>query len=169
MTCPRHFEARAAAEAARVLEGIGGGPARARASGISGIVTAESGADPVEAARAVRRLALDEPWEVRYIQRAIPVHAWVGTGLDAIVAGALRLAPRIPEGASYRVTVEKRNSSVPSRGIIEGIAAGVDRPVSLERPGRVVLVEVLGGTTGLAVVEPGDVVSVSRARRGASE
>jgi tRNA acetyltransferase TAN1 len=44
--------------------------------------------------------------------------------------------------------------------LIEAAAANIKRRVNLSRPDKVVLIEVLGGLTGLSVVKPEEILSI---------
>jgi tRNA acetyltransferase TAN1 len=58
------------------------------------------------------------------------------------------------------VTVEKRFTVTHSKEIIEKVAAGVKRKVNLTDPDKIILVEVVGGFTGVSVLNPEDILSV---------
>jgi tRNA acetyltransferase TAN1 len=56
--------------------------------------------------------------------------------------------------------VEKRFSSLHSRDFIEAVAAGIDRKVDLENPDKILLIEVVGGVTGMSLIKPSEVIAV---------
>jgi len=56
--------------------------------------------------------------------------------------------------------VEKRHTQLSSREIIEAVASRIERKVRLENPDWIVLVEVLGGLTGISVVRPDQILSL---------
>ncbi|MCW4027835.1 MAG: THUMP domain-containing protein, partial [Candidatus Bathyarchaeota archaeon] len=57
-------------------------------------------------------------------------------------------------------TVEKRHSELSTKAIIAEAASGIERKVDLENPDKIVLIEVLGGSTGVSIVSPNDVLSI---------
>ncbi|MEM2561447.1 MAG: THUMP domain-containing protein, partial [Candidatus Bathyarchaeia archaeon] len=69
---------------------------------------------------------------------------------------------RIRENETFRVTVEKRFTETSTRSIIEAIASKINRKVDLEKPDKIVLVEVIGGLTGMSLIKPEDVLSVTK-------
>ena len=73
-----------------------------------------------------------------------------------------KLSSKIPEDARFRVTVEKRHTSLSSRELIEAAASKVDRKVDLENPDWIVLIEVLGGVAGVSVLKPDQILSTRR-------
>ncbi len=125
--------------------------------------------EPDEAIVRLRARLADEPWEFRYVMRVIPVHATTATKAADIATAAHRLASRINDNETYRITLSKRNSGVKGAGIISAVADGIERRVCLDDPDWIVLVEVLGGTTGVAVIRPGGILRVSAEKMAASD
>ena len=60
---------------------------------------------------------------------------------------------------SFRITIEKRHSSLESLDIINAIASRIERRVDLENPDWIVLVEILAAQTGLAVIRQDEIFS----------
>lgn len=164
VTCPRRFEPEAGQEASRMLAKSGIGVSRVEATGMPGILVLQADSDPVRAVAAMAEAVADEPWSARYVQRAIPVQESVPAGEQEIVGAAVRLASRIGPGSAYRVTVEKRRTSLSARALISGIAGKLDRKVSLDEPDYVVMVQILGPEAGVSVIRPGDVLRTALAK-----
>jgi len=51
---------------------------------------------------------------------------------------------------------------MPSRNIIEEVAANIERKVDLSKPDKILLIEVIGGLTGISVIKPDDVISIMK-------
>ena len=164
VTCPRHMEEDAMAEAAGLLERVGITP-HTEPTGISGIVVVHAGPDPVAFSRRVRHLVYEEPWSVRYMRRIIPIHMVGRSDMPAILEMVQEMLPRIGTAETYRVSLEKRNTQASGRDIISAIASIISNPVSLESPDRIVQVEILGGVAGISVLRPGDIFSLETAKR----
>jgi len=163
VTCPRRFEPEAGDEALRMLK-KSGIAARARPTGMPGILVLDADSDPVGAVAAMAEAVADEPWSARYVQRAIPVQESVPAREAQIVEAAVRLASRIGPGSTYRVTVEKRRTQLSARAVISGIAGALDRKVSLEEPDYVAMVQILGPDAGVSVIRPGDMLRTALAK-----
>jgi len=58
------------------------------------------------------------------------------------------------------VTVEKRFTTTHTKDIVEKVAGNIKRKVNLTAPDKVVLIEVVGGLTGVSVIKPEDILSV---------
>jgi tRNA acetyltransferase TAN1 len=89
----------------------------------------------------------------------------VDTKLDAIVKAVKDLAPAIGPGETFRITIEARESPYSDKELIGAIADAVDRKVSLDAPDKVVLLEIFGEYSGIAVISPQDIVSIQKLKR----
>jgi len=129
-------------------------------TGIRGLVAAKTAFDPCEVIQKFRAILQDHPYEFRYALRIIPVERVVPTDLNDVKRAAAELAANIGENESFRVTVEKRFTSLHSEDFIEAVATGIDRKVDLENPDKILLIEVVGGLTGMSLIKPNDVLAV---------
>ena len=129
-------------------------------TGIRGLVAAKTAFDPCEVTQKFRAILQERPYEFRYALRIIPVERVVPTDLDEVKRAASELAANIGESETFRVTVEKRFTSLHSKEFIEAAATGVDRKVDLENPDKILLIEVVGGLTGMALIKPDCVLAV---------
>lgn len=129
-------------------------------SRISGIVVARTSLNPVEAVDGLRKLLQDRPYEFRYMLRIMPIEAVVATNLEEIKSKATELASNIAENETFRITLEKRFTTLPSREIIDAVAKDIKRKVNLTEPDKVLLIEIVGGLTGVSVIKPDYVLSM---------
>ena len=129
-------------------------------TGIRGLVAAKTAFDPCGVIEKFRVILQERPYEFRYALRIIPVERVVPTDLDEVKRAALELAADIGKNETFRVTVEKRFTSLHTRDFIEAVATGINRKVDLENPAKILLIEVVGGLTGMALVKPDCVLAV---------
>ena len=147
-----------------LLREIGDEAVQVEKTGVTGLIAVKTTLNLFEVVSKLRDLLERRPWEFRYTLRVIPVEKVVRTDLREIQKAAAELASKIREGETFRVTVEKRFTNLSSREITEAAAVGVERRVDLERPDKIILVEIVGGLTGISVIEPKDVISVKKKR-----
>jgi tRNA acetyltransferase TAN1 len=100
------------------------------------------------------------PYEFRFTLRIIPIEKVIQTDLEQIQTAVAELSSKIEENETFRITVEKRFTTTHTKDIIEKAAANIKRKVNLTKPDKIVLIEVLGGLTGVSVIKPEDVLSV---------
>ena len=134
-------------------------------TGIRGLIAAKSALDPFTVINNLRDVLNERPYEFRYTYRVIPIEKVVRTDLDEIKQAVVELASKITENETFRITVEKRFSTIQTVDIIEAAAANVQRKVDLTKPDRIILIEVVGGSTGISVIRPEDILSVSKERK----
>jgi tRNA acetyltransferase TAN1 len=135
-------------------------------TGIVGLVVGTTSLDPVGVAGRLRAMVEEEPSSVRLVLRFIPVEEVTGGTPPEVMEKVAALAARIPEGESYRVTVEKRLNETRSQSFIEAAAGVVKRKVDLDHPDWVVLIEVVRDVAGVSVIRPGSVFSNLKTKRG---
>jgi tRNA acetyltransferase TAN1 len=131
-------------------------------TGIRGLIAAKSALDPFTMIGRLRAVLQERPDEFRYTLRAIPIERVVHTDLDEIKQAVTELARRITENETFRITVEKRFTTIQTVDIIEAAATNIMRKVDLTKPDRIVLIEVVGGSTGVSVIKPEDILSVAK-------
>jgi len=129
-------------------------------TGIRGLVAAKTSLDPCEVIEKFRGILQDRPYEFRYALRIIPIERVLATNLDEVRKVAIELAANIAENETFRVTIEKRFTSLHSRDFIEAAANSIERKADLDNPDKVLLIEVLGGITGMSLIKPSNIIAV---------
>lgn len=147
-------------ELAYLLKDIGDSAPEVRKTGIRGVVVGKTVLNPVEVIEKFRSILRERPYEFRYALRIIPVEKVVSTDLTEVRRVATEFGAKIGENETFRVTVEKRFTSIHSRDFIEAAAMDIERKTDLENPDRVLLIEVVGKWTGMSLVKPSDVLAV---------
>ena len=169
ITCARHLESETKHELTDILEKIGDAEPIITITNMSGILTAETRLDSIEVVKKIKEMILDEPWSIRYCLRVIPIQKVIETKIESIEDGISDLVELISNDESYRISIEKRNSNISSQELISRIANKIKNKVSLEFPDKIILIEVLGNKTGIAIVKKTDILSVEKTKRSISE
>ena len=144
-----------------LLEEEAGDPSPvASKTGIRGVVVAKTSLDPFQLIEDFRSLLRERPYEFRYALRILPIERVIETDLEQIKQNAKELSQKIGEEETFRVTVEKRFTSLHPRDFIEAAATVIEREANLENPDKILLIEVLGKLTGMSVIEPNQIISV---------
>ncbi len=139
---------------------LGDVEAQAAKTKIRGLIVAKTTLNPVTVIERFHEILKDRPYEFRYALRILPIEKVVPTDLEEIKKATKELAAKIGEKESFRVTVEKRFSSLHTKDLIEAAAGDLDRKANLENPDKILLIEVLGALTGLSVLRPSDILAV---------
>jgi len=164
ITTARGNEENACSETWYLLGELGDSAVVIDKTGITGLVAAKTSLNPFEVIEKLRLLLKERPYEFRYTLRVIPIEKVVRTTLEDIEKASAELSSKIGEKESFRVSVEKRYSELPTEQIIEVVATTIERKVSLEKPDKIVLIETVGKFTGISVIKPSDIFSVAKER-----
>ena len=158
VTTNRFWEEDGENEILDLLEVFGDHEAESEIIGIRGIILAETSLDPFVVIEKLKEMVALEPWQIRYVLRVLPVQVVVPTTIYAISKAARDLSSRIGN-ETFRVTVEKRHNSLCSMEVVEAVASQIQNKVDLENPCWVLLVQILGGLTGISVLRPNQIFS----------
>ena len=141
---------------------LGDATAEGSKTGVRGLIAAKTSLNPCEVIGKFRAIIQERPYEFRYALRVIPVEKVVRTDLEEIKRAATELAEGIGENETFRVTVEKRFTSLHARDFIEAAATGIQRKANLDNPDKILLIEVVGGLTGLSLIRQSDILAVPK-------
>ncbi|MHA1917694.1 MAG: THUMP domain-containing protein [Candidatus Ranarchaeia archaeon] len=166
VSTPRNLEKPALKELKSILSKIEGVKFERLRMSISGLLLLKINKDVFEIIKIIREMVVDDPWGFNVIQKIKPIETLIQTRLDLIGVEIEEFVPRIPEGESFRILLKRRQTNLEPTVIISELAQRFDRPVDLENPDHIILVEVLGNKTGLAVCKKDDIISLSLIRDG---
>ena len=141
---------------------LGDQEAAAVKTGVRGIIVARTSLDPYVVVEKFHNLLKERPYEFRFALRIMPIERAVPTTLEAIKQVSLELAARIGKDETYRITIEKRYTTLHSMDIISAVAAEIQNKADMEKPNKIVLIEIMGAVTGVSLIKPNDVISVMK-------
>ena len=169
ITCARHLEEETEDELRDILDELGDSEIEVSISDMSGILTAQTKLDPIEVVKKMKEILLDQPWSIRYCLRIIPIQKVIETKIEVIEMAISNISNQILDGETYRILIEKRNSDISSKEIITKIAHEIKNKVSLDFPDKIILIEILGGMTGISILKEADILSIEKTKRSMSE
>jgi len=164
VTTSRGNERNACSEMLYLLGEIGDPTPTIEMTAIAGLITARTVFDSFNVIERLRKILHERPYEFRYTLRMIPIEKVVRTDLGEIQRVVTELSSKIGANETFRVTLEKRFTSTPTRDIIEAAAQNIEREVNLDNPDKILLIEVVGGLTGVSVIKPDEILSVMKER-----
>jgi len=162
VTTSRGNEEDACSEIWYLIGELGDSAVKVDKTGITGLIAAKTAFNPFEVIEKFRSILKERPYEFRYTLRVIPVEKVVRTDIGEIRRAVTELSSKIKEDETFRVTVEKRFTNTSTNDIIAAAAANIERPVDLTRPDKIVLIEVVGGLTGVSLVKPQHILSIMK-------
>ena len=165
ITCQRNLEDPTILEAQNMLERFGDVDAIIEKTVFSGIIQVQTSLNNIKVLDDFREIIGDEPWLIKYCSRIIPIQAECESKLDEITNTAIELSHVMKKDQTYRITIEKRHSSLHTKDIISNIADSISNKVSLENSDWEIIVQVLRDKTGISVIPPDTILSVDRQKR----
>jgi len=157
-------ESEACSELWMLLRAVGDETPVVDRSPIKGLIAARTNLEPVEAIGRLRSELAENPEGFRVLLRVMPIEMMVPTDLEVIMDAVHRLASKIGEKESFRITLEKRRTHLRSRKVIDAVAERIDRRVDLEGYDWNVLIEIISKTTGISVIPRHGVLNVQKER-----
>jgi tRNA acetyltransferase TAN1 len=152
-----------------LLELLGDHQPDAEITNINGIVVAYTNLGLFQVIDSLRRLVKNEPWQVRYILRLIPIELMVRTKLEDIAIAVKILTPKMHPQDTFRITVEKRHTVLNPADIIATLASKIDNRVKLKNPDWIVLVEIIGAFAGVSILRPNQIFRSVIEKRNSSK
>jgi tRNA acetyltransferase TAN1 len=143
-------------------EELGDAEAQAAKTKIRGLIVAKTNLNPYTVIEKFRVILKERPYEFRYALRILPIEKVVPTDLVEIKQAATELATKISVNESFRVTVEKRFTTLHTKDLVEAVAGDITAKADLKNPDKILLIEVLGVLTGLSLLKPGDILAVMK-------
>ena len=165
VTTPRGQENLAAIELEDLLRSLGDESPQVSLTSVAGLITARTNLNPFEVINKVREIIKEEPWRIGNLMRLIPIEEVVESNLEEISQVVEKFSSKIPEDATFRITIEKRHTSLSSSEIIEMAAKKVNRKVNLKNPDWIILIEVVGAFTGISVIKPDQILSIAKLQK----
>ena len=133
---------------------------------IIGLILVELTVSSIEVIDALFQLGCEDPWQFRYILKMRPLQELVDSKLDAIIDMIQPLIEKILVGDSFRITLTRRLSNIDRKSLLYNLAELIDRPVDLEHPNWIVLIEILAGKTGISIIRPRNILALADIRSG---
>jgi len=165
ITCARSLESETKNEINKILGELGDQEPEILNVGMRGILMVDTIIEPSKIIDWVRNKIVEEPWLIRYCLRIIPIQSITETKIDKIKQNVIKLKDSIQKDDSYRITVEKRNTSLSTNEIITEVAKIFPNKVSLNKPDLIVLIEILGDKTGISILKDSELFSLDKSKR----
>ena len=165
ITCARSLESETKNEIKKILDELGDQEPEILNVGMRGILKVNTMIEQSKIIDYVKNKMIEEPWLIRYCLRIIPIQMITETEIDKIKQNVIKLKDTIQKNDSYRITIEKRNTSISSNEIITEIAKIFPNKVSLNQPDWIILIEILGNETGISILKNDGMFSLDKAKR----
>lgn len=104
-----------------------------------------------------------EDYETTAVCKVIPLHVMVKADLSEIVKEANNLArEKLAQGESFAVRCKRRGFPLSSKEIEKEVGSHIvetfKNPVNLEKPDKVILIEIIDKKAGISILKDGEIV-----------
>jgi len=149
-------------EILRILKRLGDELARVERTGVDGVALVHTNLDGRAVVRRCRELFQTAPI-FEFATKWVPVDYWCDTALDAmkkLIEEKIRC--EIDANETRGMEVEKRRwQKYHTADIIAHLANAIDLRVNLDRPDKLVRVDIVGRQTAISVLRLGDIFAVN--------
>ena len=118
-----------------------------------------------EVIKKIREKISEEPWSIRFCSRIIPIQKQCDSEMESIKENVKKMISCIMENQSYRITIEKRDSTLKSKEVISEIADLIPNKVSLEHSDWEIIIQIMSKITGISILPRNSILSISKEKR----
>ena len=163
VSCRWGASGRAIAEARKILNMLGDEEPEISRTIAQGIIGVRTKLDPREVTAKLRKAFSEDPFIVRETLKWTPIDTWTISELPEMKKTVEKMVKNIKENETWRMTVEKRRYTKYHKAeIIQTLAEVVDRRVDLEKPDKILLIEIIGRNAGISLLRPDEVFSSTK-------
>jgi tRNA(Ser,Leu) C12 N-acetylase TAN1 len=119
--------------------------------------------DSREVTHRLRALFDQDPLVFQHTLKWVPVDLWTRSDMDSMKRAVAELKSKIHADERWRMTVEKRRYTRYHKvEIVRELANLIDEKVDLISPDKILRVDIIGPYTGISILTPRDVFSVTK-------
>ncbi len=128
-----------------------------------GIIGVKTSLDPKQVVKELQKLFNDGQFVFEYTFKWVPLGVWTFSDIESMKEAVVRLRDKIQPGERWRITLEKRRYTLHHKiDIIRELAELIDEKVDLEKPDKILRVDIIGKYAGFSVLSPRDVFSTTK-------
>lgn len=126
----------------------------------SGLITALTNLDAKKVIQKIKKILIKDPQFFQYILKIIPIDFVCETNINVIKQIVQQqYANFIYENDSFRIRLKRRShESIDRNYLIDTVAKGINNKVNLENPNKIIRIEILGNSCGIAFLKPNDIL-----------
>jgi len=152
-------------EVTKLLNEFGDSEPKIFKTDFSGIIKIETVIELFQLVEKFRSKIENEPWELRYCSRIIPIQKTCQTDIVSIKENVAKLIDCVKPNETYKVSLERRDSRLTRNEIISSITSLLSNNVSLEMPDWEIIIQILSDVTGVSIMPKNSILSISKIKR----
>jgi tRNA acetyltransferase TAN1 len=163
VSCSWNAYRKAKKEISQVLRLLGDEKPFVKPTLAQGIIGVKTSLNPKQVIRELQRLFEEGQFVFEYTLKWVPVELWTFSDIESMKEAVVRLRDKIQPGERWRITLEKRRYTLHHKiDIIRELAELIDEKVDLEKPDKILRVDIIGKYAGISVLSPHDIFSTTK-------
>jgi len=163
VSCSWSAYKKAKGEILRVLELLGDERPLVKPTIAQGIIGVKTSLNPRDVVSKLHRLFDEGKFIFEHTLKWVPVDLWTFSDIESMKEAVARLRHRIQPSERWRITLEKRRYTLHHKiDIIRELAQLISAEVDLEKPDKILRVDIIGKYAGISVLTPKDVFSTTK-------
>jgi tRNA acetyltransferase TAN1 len=129
----------------------------------SGLLSAFINQDTRLILAKIKKILENDPAFFQYILKIVPIDFVCNTNINIIDELVKKYyKDYINHGESFMINLKRRKSEqIDRESSINRIAAGINNPVDLSNPDKIIWIEILGNRCGISFIKSSDIISFS--------
>ncbi|HVO77697.1 MAG TPA: THUMP domain-containing protein [Methanomassiliicoccales archaeon] len=147
------------------LQEAGAGLEELKRSDVEGVFLCKVSGDPKKVVADVRTICVGQPDLFHETHHWTPVERWVRTDMAEMAKAAGELGAGISPTDSWMLVLRKRKTPLHTMDLVKLLTDPIDRGrVDLKHPDKMLVVEIMGETTGMSLVAKDQLLDVNKVR-----
>lgn len=161
--CPWSAYQKARKEILQVLKLLGDEQPSVKPTLAQGIIGVKTSLNPKQVVKELQKMFSEGQFVFEYTLKWVPVDLWTFSNIESMKEAVARLRDKIESGERWRITLEKRRYTLYHKiDIIRELAELIDEKVDLEKPDKILRLDIIGKYAGISVLSPRDIFSTTR-------
>ncbi len=154
ITCPRGIEDKIASNLYFILKSdLLDSLADCEISSYPGIIYAYTSKILPEVISFIRTKLASNKWYLGNFSKLIPLHKTTSLNEDEIIQAAWKLGSEINQDEKFKIQINNRGKKFNTLLLINKIASKINRRVDLEKPDKILVIEVLDNFCGISLLD----------------
>lgn len=133
---------------------------------VQGVMGIRVRGDPKRLVATLRRSFSESPGMFSYTYHWVPIERWVPSTEGSMVEAAKELSEGIGSDERWMLHLHRRHLAKHSDELVKLLTDPIAKgPVDLENPQKILVVEILGDSTGMSVANKDEVLDVNKLRQ----
>jgi len=163
VSCPWTAIGKAKHEIAYLLRQLGDEKPLIQSTIARGILGVKTSLDSREVVNGLKTLFNQDADSFQYTLKWVPADLWTHSDMESLKTAVAQIKDKIKHGEKWRMTVEKRRSTLHHKiDIIKQLAELIEEKVDLKNPDKILRIDIIGKYASVSVLLPHEIFSTTK-------